>query len=122
MRSSATATVTHAGAIPEAEVYPDTGESRVRQITWDYCGISRDAAGLNKAKQSLESVGYKKVFQPTREHYELRNIHAVALLIARCALAREESRGGHFRTDFPESRKEFQKHSHIDRDGEASFA
>ena len=33
--------------------------------------------------------------------YELRNIHAVALLIARCALAREESRGAHFRMDFP---------------------
>jgi L-aspartate oxidase len=51
----------------------------------------------------------------SRENYELRNLHAVALLIARCALAREESRGGHYRTDFPESRPEFQKHSSIDK-------
>jgi L-aspartate oxidase len=37
----------------------------------------------------------------------------VALLIARCALAREESRGAHFRTDFPEKRAEFARHSRV---------
>jgi L-aspartate oxidase len=121
MRDS-TANVTHAGAIPEAEVYPDIHESRVRQIGWEQCGISRDAAGLQSAIKTLKAVEYKNVLHPTREHYELRNIHSVALLIARCALAREESRGGHYRTDFPESRQKFQKHSHIDRRAEVSFA
>lgn len=121
MRDS-TANVTHAGAIPEAEVYPDIHESRVRQIGWEQCGISRDAAGLQSAIKTLKAVEYKNVLHPTREHYELRNIHSVALLIARCALAREESRGGHYRTDFPESRRKFQKHSHIDRRAEVSFA
>jgi L-aspartate oxidase len=119
---NASGTVTHAGAIPEAEVYPDIHESRVRQIAWEHCGISRDADGLNTAIQILKSVGRKSVLHPTREHYELRNMQSVALLIARCALAREESRGGHYRTDFPESRQEFQKHSHIDRGSEVSFA
>ena len=36
-------------------------------------------------------------------------MHQVALLIARCALAREESRGAHFRTDYPETRDAFRK-------------
>ena len=48
---------------------------------------------------------------------ELRNMHEVALLIARCALWREESRGAHYRTDFPEKRVEFQRPSAINREG-----
>jgi L-aspartate oxidase len=42
---------------------------------------------------------------------EAGNMRLVAWLIARCALAREESRGAHFRTDFPEKRVAFEKHS-----------
>ena len=51
-----------------------------------------------------------------RERHQLRNIHTVATLIARCALARRESRGGHYRTDYPNPFPEFQKHSLIKRD------
>ena len=40
---------------------------------------------------------------------ELRNMHLVALLIARCALAREESRGAHYRTDFPAEARRVRK-------------
>ena len=52
---------------------------------------------------------------------ELRSIHTVALLIARCALAREESRGAHFRTDHPEKSTEFGRHSNIKTGHEVSF-
>jgi L-aspartate oxidase len=44
-------------------------------------------------------------------------MHEVAGLIARCALWREESRGAHYRTDFPEKREEFQRASVISRSG-----
>jgi L-aspartate oxidase len=47
--------------------------------------------------------------------FELRSLHAVAHLIAQCALWREESRGAHYRTDFPVSRPEFQRPSSISR-------
>jgi L-aspartate oxidase len=112
----------HEGSIPAPEMYPKMNESQIRQIAWEYCGISRDATGLNQAKSLLQSSEYQAVPNATREHYELRNIHAVALLIARCALEREESRGGHFRTDFPQTRPEFEKHSHVDRASEVYFA
>jgi len=36
-------------------------------------------------------------------------------------LARQESRGAHYRTDYPEPRPEFQKHSAIDKDHEVTF-
>jgi L-aspartate oxidase len=44
-------------------------------------------------------------------------MHQVAYLISAAALAREESRGGHYRTDFPEKSPAFEKHSILKRSG-----
>jgi L-aspartate oxidase len=45
----------------------------------------------------------------------------VVWLIARCALAREESRGAHFRPDFPEKSARFASHSTIQKDADVTF-
>ena len=121
IRDSATSSM-QKGAIPEESLHPDIEEVEVRRVAWECCGISRDAAGLRTAIQRLGSIAQHPVTRPTRDEYELRNIHTVALLIARCALAREESRGGHYRTDFPDTHPEFQKHSQISRDTDVTFA
>ena len=94
--------------------------AEVRQLAWEQCGIVRCGDGLRRAIACLEQHRYQAV-QPTRERAALRNIHQVALLIARCAVAREESRGAHFRTDFPVKRAEFEKHSVISKDSGARF-
>ena len=47
--------------------------------------------------------------------------HLLARLIARSALTREESRGGHFRADFPFEDERFVVHSVIGRDEEVTF-
>ncbi|MBV8807534.1 MAG: hypothetical protein JO033_02570, partial [Acidobacteriaceae bacterium] len=49
--------------------------------------------------------------------FELRNMHQVATLIALAALMREESRGGHYRTDFPRKSRKFERHSVILNNG-----
>jgi len=49
------------------------------------------------------------------------NLRQVALLIARCALAREESRGAHFRRDYPHKETGFRKHSMVSKDGAVTF-
>ena len=58
----------------------------------------------------------------TRADYELLNLHTLASLIARSALAREESRGSHYRSDFPyRDDDDFQKHSIIQRSKDITF-
>jgi L-aspartate oxidase len=48
----------------------------------------------------------------SRREYEARNLQIAGLLVARSALAREESRGAHYRTDFSDHNDaKFRKHS-----------
>jgi len=95
--------------IPETAL-PDLSEDELRSLTWNHCGILRDAKGLS---QALNALSNPRPGPPCRTiaDYELRNMHAVAQLIAACALAREESRGAHYRLDFPGKRLAFHKHS-----------
>jgi L-aspartate oxidase len=71
-----------------------------------YAGIVRTEAGLKdllqlimKRKNIIEEYYWKHCI--TRDFIELRNIVLNAELIVRAALARRESRGGHYREDFP---------------------
>jgi len=59
----------------------------------EHCGILRDRAGLESAIGILEKTEWAVPAEQTLAAAELRNMHLVALLIARCALWREESRG-----------------------------
>jgi L-aspartate oxidase len=102
--------------------FPMVAESTLRDLAWNKCGLIRSGAGLRDAISQLESMPFGACPRPAREQYELRNIHTVAVLIARCALAREESRGAHFRTDFPETLAHFQKHSSISIHNAVTFA
>jgi L-aspartate oxidase len=71
-----------------------------------YAGIVRTEAGLEdllqlimKRKKVIEEYYWKHCI--TRDFIELRNIILNAELIVRAALTRRESRGGHFREDYP---------------------
>jgi L-aspartate oxidase len=85
----------------------------IQRIAWENCGIVRSADGLREAAVQLEALAPHSP--------EERNMRQVALLIARCALARQESRGAHFRTDFPETREAFARHSVVAREADVTF-
>ncbi|MCL4403086.1 MAG: FAD-binding protein, partial [Acidobacteria bacterium] len=106
---------------PEA-LFPCTSEEEVRNLAWEHCGIQRCGEGLAAARELLESHVMTAKPKSGRAEYELRNIHTLALLIARCAQAREESRGAHYRTDYPHKRPEFGKHSIVKKDNEINFS
>jgi L-aspartate oxidase len=81
---------------------------------WRHVGIMRSGKELTAAIGSLKNMALPPVEQPSRPDCELANLHALATLMARSALAREESRGSHYRSDFPYRDDEtFQKHSLI---------
>lgn len=110
MRELAAAPHVTTAPLPEPE-FPDVAESELRELTWRYCGVIRSGEGLQRACERLRSLPCRSCREPNRLLFELRNMAQVAWLIARCALARKESRGAHFRTDYPEKRPEYQKHS-----------
>jgi len=78
---------------------------------WEKAGIIREKRGLTAADSQLTT--FLANFTPglSVPDLELGNMLTVALLMVKAALAREESRGGHYRSDFPFARPEMQKHS-----------
>lgn len=97
----------------EAEPTESTMSLRdLQQRMWNWAGLLRDAVRLGNMRDWLAKNCDLLPAGTSREGVETRNLHAVASLIVQGSLAREESRGAHFRTDFP-AREDarFQKHS-----------
>ncbi|MCI0514474.1 L-aspartate oxidase [candidate division KSB1 bacterium] len=78
----------------------------IQQLMWDYVGIVRSQLRLKRAQRRINLISreiehfYKRA-KITGGMLELRNLACVARLIIDCALRRRESRGLHYRTDFP---------------------
>jgi L-aspartate oxidase len=87
-------------AAPAPAAPDDDAESatRIRQIMSRHVGVLRDEAGLRAALVELLGLRSRAL---TRKNLSLRNKTEAALLVAAGAYLRRESRGGHFRTDFP---------------------
>jgi L-aspartate oxidase len=97
----------HAVAVPTGGHRPvdyldlDKAVQEVRCTLWDKVGIIRSGKDLCAAVKRLESIHLSPPAVPSRKFYEAQNILNVGTLIARAALARQESRGAHYRSDFP---------------------
>ncbi len=84
--------------------------SALQLLHWDRVGIIRNREGLTQAADIL-AAWQKKLPEPTdRPSYELYNLVLTGRLVTEAALIREESRGAHFRSDFPESSPQWQHH------------
>jgi len=86
----------------EAPPLEDRGAAQVaaddvRNVMWEHAGIDRTAKGLRKGLTLLDEIETRLPVGATEEG----NLVETARLIAEGALLRKESRGGHFRSDFP---------------------
>jgi L-aspartate oxidase len=87
--------------------------AELRQIMSRHVGVLRDETGLGEALRSLCRLRGRALAQGS---VDLRNRAEAALLIAASAYLRRESRGGHFRTDFPASDPALARRSFITLD------
>jgi L-aspartate oxidase len=85
-----------------------TDASRIQQLMWHDVGLVRDLAGLTRALATLDGAwlqmesGIRHGEPLSADEWRFANLVAVGRLIARAALRRQESRGGHFRSDYPQ--------------------
>lgn len=77
----------------------------LKQLMWSNVGIIRNKSKLLCAKEELDKISNEFGYSykcPSRLDYELRNMITVAKLIVQFALNRKESRGAHYREDYPQ--------------------
>jgi len=87
---------------------------QIQGVMWKDAGIVRTRVGMQEAIKTLEGLSPRLAHPRTRRAYEAANLHIAGLLVVRSALAREESRGAHYRIDYPgHEDKRFLKHSVI---------
>jgi L-aspartate oxidase len=76
---------------------------KLQKIMLRYAGLVRTAKGLQKGLEELSrQLPIYDSHMSKREEYEFANLLTCALLTTEAALRREESRGGHYREDFPQ--------------------
>jgi fumarate reductase flavoprotein subunit len=86
---------------------------RLMDVMWDDVGVIRDAAGLDRGIAALAEIeaellatgvpaGDRRFDLTWHDWLNLRSLVEASAVIARAAKARENSRGAHFRADFPE--------------------
>jgi L-aspartate oxidase len=80
-------------------------KKRVKRVMWERVGILRDKDSLERALREFEQISKANLSASSR------NFVTLAKLITSAALWREESRGGHFRTDYPEKIENWRVHS-----------
>jgi L-aspartate oxidase len=110
------------GEKPKVKVDEAPAIEKIREIMWNRVGVMRNAKELKAAIEELRGIRTPTIGKDSRAAHELRNLHELGMLVARAALAREESRGSHYRADFPyRDDDRFQRSSLVARGQEVTF-
>ena len=90
-------------------IQPETLCKRVQQVAWENMLVAKDEPSLKTVLETPDSVNHELIERmgvanaiELVEALELRNLLVVGEIVAKAALTRTESRGNHFRKDFPQ--------------------
>ena len=93
-----------AGVIDASIVRP------LQQLMSVSAGVLRSGPGLSQAAAGLSALGRQECDKPDADAWQATNLHLVATALVRAALAREETRGSHWREDFAEPDEAWRGH------------
>ncbi|OIQ77258.1 L-aspartate oxidase [mine drainage metagenome] len=85
-------------------------------------GVLRTAKSLGHTGSDLRRLGTQASSEPCVEAWEATNLHLVARAIVEVATIREETRGSHWREDFPQTSPEWQKRILLALDGNGGWS
>ena len=107
----------HCG-IPSRDVppVPLAGSTALQALMWENVGIIRSGDTLDQAANTIASWERCLEKPVDRSSYELNNLVLTSRLVAEAALIRQESRGAHYRTDYPETSPDWVKHVVLKKD------
>jgi L-aspartate oxidase len=80
----------------------DAARPALQQLMSSHVGVLRDLKGLDEAERGLAELAAAPVTEPSTENWEATNLLTVAAALVQAARLREETRGSHWRDDFPE--------------------
>ncbi len=81
---------------------PHAVRRSLQQVMDADAGVLRSAQSLADATEGLAELGTARGARPSTEDWETTNLHAIASVLVHHARLREETRGSHWREDFPE--------------------
>ena len=107
------------GLIKEGSIKPQEFKDRIKNLMWEKVSIVRDEKGLNEAlkqllemQKELKNLNVRDIKQYNDDlvtALEVTNMVEICILIVKSAILRRESRGAHYRSDFPESSDEWKR-------------
>jgi L-aspartate oxidase len=110
MKAAPRAGALRSSDVEQWQVEPNDGDLpeafEVRDLMWRHAGLLRERVSLEGAVAQLEAwsgavAARQNVRADSHDFRQITSLITVGLLVARAAWRRQESRGGHFRTDFP---------------------
>ena len=105
--------------IKKGSIKPKEFKNNIKNLMWEKVAIVRDEKTLNEAlaelqqmQKDLDKMDVKDTSQYNSDlvtALEVINMVEICILTVKSAILRRESRGAHFRSDFPESKDEWKK-------------
>ncbi len=84
--------------------------TQIQQLMTDRAGVLRGGPGLEQAAEELRKIGGEQSDRPELAAWEATNLHLLATALVRSAATRKETRGSHWREDFPDSSDDWLGH------------